>query len=419
MRVLHVTQGYFPAIGGTEWLMQRVSEELVRQFGDQVTVFTTNCYSGEAFFTPRLPRLPVGREEINGVRVQRFPVHSNISRIFRYFQGIAYFLRFPGNQYLRAFAGGPIIPGLVKAIQEHKADVVAASSFPLLHMFAALKAAEESDRPCVLIGGLHPQDHWGFDRPMIYQAIRRATYYIAYTDFEAQFVISKGASPEKVVPVGVGVDPQPFERVSTCQAKQRLGVDCGQPLIGFIGQIGGFKGADTLVRAMPFVWQIFPDARLLVAGARTLFSDQLEKLIRRLPEADQEKIILRYNFANEEKPWLFNAADVIAYPSGYESFGISYLEAWSSHKPVIGCWRGAIPWVVQAGRDGLLVEFQNDKLLAEAINLLFENPKYARALGEAGYKKVLNRYTWPEIARRFRQVYQEALEAKNTNHQVP
>lgn len=410
MKVLHVTQGYSPAIGGTEWLMQRVSEELVEQFGDEVTVFTTNCFSGEAFFTPRLPRLPIGWEDINGVRVRRFAVQSYISRVFRYFQGIAYFFGIPGNQYLRALAGGPIIPGLVRAIQEHRADVVAASSFPLLHMFAALKAAEESDRPCVLIGGLHPQDHWGFDRPMIYQAIQRATYYIAYTDFEAKFVIGKGVSAEKVIAVGVGVDPQPFERVSTCQAKKRLGVDCSQPLIGFIGQIGGFKGADTLVRAMPFVWQLFPNTRLLIAGARTLFSDQLERLIHRLPEPDQEKIILRYNFANEEKPWLFNAADVVAYPSGYESFGISYLEAWSSHKPVIGCWRGAIPWVVQAGRDGLLVEFQNDQLLAEAINLLLENPKYARALGEAGYQKVLNRYTWPEIARRFRQVYQDALE---------
>ena len=69
MKILHVTQGYAPAIGGTELLIQRVSEELVRQFGDEVTVFTTDCYSGEAFFTLSAPRLPVGWEERNGVRV--------------------------------------------------------------------------------------------------------------------------------------------------------------------------------------------------------------------------------------------------------------------------------------------------------------------------------------------------------------
>jgi hypothetical protein len=60
MRILHVTQGYAPAIGGTERLMQRVSEELVARAGDTVTVFTTDCYNGEAFYTPGLPSLPAG-----------------------------------------------------------------------------------------------------------------------------------------------------------------------------------------------------------------------------------------------------------------------------------------------------------------------------------------------------------------------
>ncbi len=82
MKILHVTQGYFPAIGGTEWLIQRLSEELVRQFGDEVTVFTTNCFNGEAFFSPQLPRLSTGWEEINGVKVRRFPVYSRISQLF-------------------------------------------------------------------------------------------------------------------------------------------------------------------------------------------------------------------------------------------------------------------------------------------------------------------------------------------------
>jgi hypothetical protein len=39
--------------------------------------------------------------------------------------------------------------------------------------------------------------------------------------------------------------------------------------------------------------------------------------------------------------------------------------------------------VVQAGRDGLLVEFQNEFMLAEAIILLLANPRWAQALGEA------------------------------------
>jgi glycosyltransferase involved in cell wall biosynthesis len=176
-----------------------------------------------------------------------------------------------------------------------------------------------------------------------------------------------------------------------------------------MGQLGGHKGVDTLIKAMPTVWSVFPDAHLLIAGGRTLFVEHLENLIHQLPKNQQDKVLLKVNFANDEKPWFFNAVDVFAYPSGFESFGIAFLEAWACRKPVIGCWRGAIPWVVTAGRDGLLVGFRDQQALAEAAILLLANPHWAQSLGEAGYLKVRECYNWPEIARRFRQVYQEAL----------
>lgn len=395
-------------MGGTELVMQRVSEELVRQFGDEVTVFTTNCYSGDAFYTPHLPRMPIGREEINGVRVQRFPVYSRVSRLFRPFRPTLRKMRFPGNQYFRTYFNGPIIPGLASAIRHADYDLLAASSFPLLHMFTSLKVAHQMGRPCVLIGGLHPQDEWGFQRPMIYKAIQSAETYIAYTQFESDYVIARGARPEKVAVIGLGVDMAPFDKTDPQQARQRLGLEPG-PLIGFIGQVGAHKGVDTLLRAMPLVWQMVPEARLLIAGAKTLYAQSLELAIQQLPPENQHKVILRYNFANEEKPWLFAAVDIFVYPSGFESFGISFVEAWAVKKPVIGCRRGAVPWVVDAGLDGLLVEFQDEELLAEAIITLLKNPALAASMGAAGYRKVISRYNWPEVGRRFRQVYQRMV----------
>jgi len=409
MKILHVTQGYFPALGGTEWLMTRLSEELVRLYGDEVTVFTTNCYGGDAFYKPSLPAMPVGDEEVAGVAIRRYPVARRVSRIFHIIQYLILRLHWSVPHAIRLYGDGPIILGLGGAIQAFPADIVAASSFPLLHMFTTLKAARRSHKPCVFFGGLHPEDQGGFGWPIIYKTIQEADHYIGYTDYEANYVIAKGASPGRVSTIGLGVDPEPFHAVPQAEAKRRLGFDqC--TVVGYIGQIVPHKGVDTLIRAMPRVWKIHPEVRVLVAGARRAFADQLEKMVAEWPEEWRQKILFCYDFKSEQKPWLYAALDVFAYPSAFESFGIAFLEAWSSGKPVIGCRRGAIPSVINAGRDGLIIDYQADAMLAEAIIALLSNPDWAQKLGQTGYQKVLANHTWPVVTGHFRDAYVSALE---------
>jgi glycosyltransferase involved in cell wall biosynthesis len=403
MRILHVTQGYSPAVGGTELLMQRVSEELVGRH-DEVTVFTTDCYNGDAFYSPSLPSLPSGWSTVNGVRIQRFPVRRRISQALRGPQALAYRLRLPYNERLRALAQGPIIKGLREAIASSPADVIAAASFPLLHMFDALAAARASHRPCVLIGCLHPQDAWGFQRQMIYDAIRAADAYIALTQYEADYVVSRGARPERVHVAGVGIDAAPYADVTSDEAKWRLGFD-RRPVVGFIGQLAKHKGLDTLLRAMPQVWRFEPDVNLLIAGGRTLFAAEVERTLAEWPIEFRRRCHLDLGFREEKKPWLFGAVDMLACPSGFESFGITSIEAWAAGKPVIGARAGAVPSVIAEGVDGLLVDYQDHYALAGAILDLLHDPARAAAMGAAGRAKVKERYTWERIAGTFRTVY--------------
>ena len=408
LRILHVVQGYTPAVGGTERVIQRLSEELVSQFGDEVTVFTTDCLSAEAFPRPARPRLTAGWENLSGVAVRRFRVFRSLGPLLAPIQDLAFRLNLPFNQFLRTWYGGPIIPGLASAIRQHSADLVVASSFPLRHMYQALHAAHASGRPCVLIGGMHPEDRWGYDRGMIHNAIRQSDLYVAYTGFEARHVISHGADIEKVEVIPLGVDPEPFVGANSADAKRALGLH-GYPVIGFIGQLGIYKGVDTILEAMPTIWRRQPETRLLIGGARTEFATQIEARVARYPAEDRRKILLRYDFEEEAKPELFAALDAFVYPSGYESFGVAFLEAWAAGKPVIGCRSGAVPDVVREGQDGLLVPFRDADALAEATLGLLANPDWARALGRAGRERVESRHGWKSVAGRFRQAYSRVL----------
>jgi glycosyltransferase involved in cell wall biosynthesis len=419
VRILHLVHAYFPAMGGTERLVRRLSEELVHTYGDRVTVMTLNTTSIEAFTGKAQGRLPVGSSWLDGVEVRRYPFTTWLARPLYFAQGVAYVLRLPGNDWLRAFYTGPISRPLSRAASTEPCDVIAASSFPLLHMHSALRAGQRQRRPVVLFGGLHPHDQWGFDRANIYRAIARADHYVAYTPFERDYVIARGVPPEQISVIGLATDVDAFTRADSHAVRQRFGIG-DSPLVAFIGQQASHKGIDTLLRAMPRVWKEIPTARLLLAGSRTRYSARLDQLLAALG-SDRARVTVVPNFAEEEKPALFAACDIFAYPSHYESFGIAILEAWAAHKPVIGCGPGAVAAVIDDGYDGLLTTFNDHEGLAAALLRLLRDPALRQSMGERGHAKVRERHTWPQVTANIRAVYEHVIAARaahDTRHGV-
>ena len=411
MKILHVVQGYPPAIGGTEEAFGHLSEQLVRQFGDEVCVFTTNCYGGDAFNRFGLPLMKAGTTKTNNVEVKRFKVIRWVSWLFKIPQYVAYKMKCNCSQYLRTLYQGPVIAGLGRAIRQSDADLVVASSFPLLHMYTAVKAAKKAAKPVILVGGLHPEDAWSFDRPMIAEALKAADACIAYTGYEAGQILKMGVAQENIYTIGLGVDLQTNNPETQADIRDRLGLN-DVPVVGYIGQISAHKGVDLLVKAMQVVWVQHPETQLLIAGARRPFVEKVEELIAGLPDWQLNNIVIHYDFPDEEKASLYQALDVFVYPSRYESFGIAFLEAWNAHKPVIGRKVGAVPWVVEDGVNGLLFDSDDIGGLASAINQLIEDPELAHRLAENGNQKVISQYTWSAIACQFHAVYAEVIDRK-------
>lgn len=407
MKILHVVHGYAPALGGSERLMQSISENLAQRYHDAVTVYTTTGYNAEAFVDPSLPVLPPGEVEINHLPVQRFKVFNRLAPPLFHIQNWAYRVGLPGNQYLRTWYAGPIMPGFRQAVETFEADVVAAAAFPLLHMFTTLKACQRSGKPLVYIGALHPLDDFGYNRPLIYQAIHQAQAYIALSAYERDYLIETwGVPPEKITVIGVGIDLGPFEAASGTEVRQRYHL-ADRPLVAFIGQQGSNKGIDNLILGMKLVWSELPEARLLIAGAMTRSTPHFQQIIRtRLTALEQARIVYLHNFTETEKPHLFAACDVFAYPSKYESFGISFIEAWAAGKPVVGCRAGAVPSIVTDGVDGLLTPADDPLSLGIILLRLLKSADLREQLGEAGHQKVLERYTWEVVTQRWREVYE-------------
>ena len=73
MRVLHLVQRYYPAIGGAELHFEKLSSCLAAS-GHEVTVVTTDSLEFELFWDPNRRRLNEATGTHKGVHIRRFPV---------------------------------------------------------------------------------------------------------------------------------------------------------------------------------------------------------------------------------------------------------------------------------------------------------------------------------------------------------
>jgi glycosyltransferase involved in cell wall biosynthesis len=275
-------------------------------------------------------------------------------------------------------------------------------------MYYAVAGARRAGLPVVLLGAIHTADRWGYDRQMMYNAIKQADAYIAHTPFERDHLLARGISAGKIHVIGAGVDVALMGKGNGRLFRERYNLG-NDPVLLVLGRQSELKRLDTVVEAMPYIWAQQPNVRLLMAGARTSYSAQLDKMIAALPPAQQGQITLMNDFPESEKPNLLAAADVLVHPSGNESFGIVFVEAWAAGKPVIGADVGAPASLIVEGEDGLLFRYGDAASLAQKAGQLLLQPAQRVAMGAAGREKVLANYTWEIVADQVRQVYADLL----------
>jgi glycosyltransferase involved in cell wall biosynthesis len=410
MKILHVVHTYAPSQGGAQWLIKNLSEQLVARWDDDVTVYTTTALTTEQFRQADRPTLPPGTEIMAGVKLRRFPVFNHLSTVRMLLAAVAYRLHLPYNDWLRTFYNGPIVPGLSKAVASSGADIVLATSFPLLHMYYAIAGARRAGIPIILLGAIHTADPWGYERANIYRAVGQVDAYIALTAYERDYLIRRAIPPGKISVIGPGVDAASYLRADGVTERNRLGWG-DEPVVAVIAKQTARKRLDVVIEAMCQVWETRPEARLLIAGATTPYSSYLQQRIEALPAERRGRVTVIDDFSEDRKPGLLAACNIFVLPSSEESFGIAFLEAWAARKPVIGADAGAIPSVIEDGRAGMLVPYGDSAALAGAISRLLASPSLRGRLGEAGHQKVLKQYTWEAVCDQVRALYESVVVA--------
>jgi glycosyltransferase involved in cell wall biosynthesis len=130
---------------------------------------------------------------------------------------------------------------------------------------------------------------------------------------------------------------------------------------------------------------------------------------RELGVADRVRLLGRV--AHERLPELYRSADAVVAVPRYEPFGIVPLEAMACGVPVIASAVGGMLDTVEDGGTGLHVPPDDPAALAAAARRLLADDRLRASMGRAGERRVLQRYTWDQVAEDTETVYRRLVPA--------
>ena len=115
--------------------------------------------------------------------------------------------------------------------------------------------------------------------------------------------------------------------------------------------------------------------------------------------------------AHDEVLDLMRCSDLLVHPSLEESFGMVLVEAMSSGTPVIGgVHSGAVPWVLDNGAAGVLVDVRSASSLADAMRRTLDDTAAWLCYSLAGRERVSSCFGEASVVDGYLAVYTEVIE---------
>jgi len=230
----------------------------------------------------------------------------------------------------------------------------------------------------------------------------------------SRFIAESLGNSAKVRLVRNGIDPAVTPGPEAGAAFRReLGIPLDAPLAGCLGRLLEWKGQHHFVEAAAQVAARLPTARFLIVGS-ALYGDERRDypalLKRKAAELDIAERLL-FTGHRDDPLAALTAMDVVVNCSANEPFGRVVIEAMACRRPVVAFSSGAIPEIVEDGVSGRLVPLGDVRAMAQAICELLVAPEQARALGEAGRRRVESEFGLAASARATEAVYEELISA--------
>jgi glycosyltransferase involved in cell wall biosynthesis len=389
LRILMVSPGYHPLIGGAETHVRLLSEELVR-LRHSVTVLTYGC------------GLPAD-EMIGAVRVLR-----TAGTPWRYGED-----RVPWEE--REF-------GMLAEIE----SLLDGEYFDVVHgqcqagaLLAAMIKRRYASRLIVSMHETEPEaDPLGDSRSSFVYHLIPHDAVIAGSEFFFEQALFYGAPSDRVHTIPMGVDTLRWDAANVDAAaaqcvRQRMGIPVEAPLALLVGRFKPRKGILEFIEAIGLARRELIDLHALVVGSGNSASAAYLSAMHEAISAaglSHAVAVAQDRFSADEMSAVFASADVVAQPSHREGLGLAAIEALAAAKPVVASDIPGLREVIRHQREGILVKPRDPDALAKALLMLLADRPAAERLARAGQQRVRTLFSIRQTAEATVHVYRTALQ---------
>jgi len=210
----------------------------------------------------------------------------------------------------------------------------------------------------------------------------------------AEILKFNGIKTKKAV-VRIGTDTTKFvPSENKEEAKQKIGINPQDIVIGYCGRIAREKNIMMLYRTFLRVRKQYPHTKLLIVGAGI-------KKYQQILEANRNVIVT--GFVDNVVTYL-QAMDIFVLPSFTETSSLATIEAMSCGLPVISTKVGYLTEYIKEKQNGMTFPKGNSIILYEKLRWLLESQELREKLGKNARETAVKMFSWEKTAASIKEI---------------
>ena len=245
----------------------------------------------------------------------------------------------------------------------------------------------------------HPEFYHWWDA-LIYrwkfrQTLKEAHRIIAISECTKRDIVKFGHYPEDRISVIYQSCDTRFREPATPEKLREVSERYALPT-RFVLNVGTIEARKNVLLAAKALKDVPKEVHLVVLGRPTPYINKVKSWVAH--NGLSARVHFLHNVPNEDLPAIYQQAEVFAYASRYEGFGITIIEAIQSGLPVVACTGSCLEEA--GGPHNLYVAPNDHKGMAKAINAMLK--------GQAGRDEAISQSM----------AYVQRFENKNVAEQV-